>query len=240
MAQENRIALYPLDFQKRDLVLILPGGGYAYTSPRESLPVAEVFHKAGYHAAIYEYRNRIVRHPQTVEDGIAEALELRKTRYVDRIFLCGFSAGAHLALALLEAKPKLFKGAILAYPVVTADPRFSHADSIANLLGEDRSDARIKEVSLERHVKPSMAPVFLWTTIDDASVPVENSLKLLDALRKKKVPVEAHFFPSGRHGLSLATEATPFNGEDPVKFAAENRHVAEWVPLALEWLKTLK
>lgn len=240
MAQENRIALYPLDFQKRDLVLILPGGGYAYTSPRESLPVADVFHQAGYHAAIYEYRNQIVRHPRTVEDGIAEVTALRKTKYVNRIVLCGFSAGAHLALALLEAKPKLFKGAVLAYPVVTADPRFSHADSLAALLGEDRSEERLKEVSLERHVKPSMPPVFLWSTMDDESVPVENSLRLLDALRKKRIPVEAHFFPSGRHGLSLATGATPFNGEDPVRFAEENKHVAQWVSLALEWLKTLE
>lgn len=240
MAPMNRIALYPLDFQKRDLVLILPGGGYAYTSPRESLPVADVFHQAGFHAAIYEYRNRIVRHPETVEAGIEEVAGLRKTKYVDRIFLCGFSAGAHLALALLEAKPKLFKGAILAYPVVTADPRFSHEDSIANLLGDDVSPERRKEISLERHVKPSMPPVFLWTTMDDESVPVENSLRLLDALRKKRIPVEAHFFPSGRHGLSLATEATPFNGEDPKTFAEKNRHVSQWVPLALEWLKTLR
>jgi acetyl esterase/lipase len=235
----NRIVLYPLDFQKRDLILILPGGGYERTSPREAMPVVDLFHSAGYHAAIYEYRNEIIRYPEIIDRALEEVYALRKTRYIRRLVVLGFSAGGHLALWMLEKKPRWFKAGILAYPVVSADPEIRHAGSIFNLLGGEGDKETLRAVSLEKHVRPTMPPIFLWSTFDDAAVPIENSLWLLEAFRRKKVACEAHIFASGRHGLSLADETTPFEGEDPVTFANQNRTVAAWKDLCLAWLKRL-
>ena len=37
-------------------------------------------------------------------------------------------------------------------------------------------------------------PVFVWHTMEDKTVPVENTLLLLAALRRAGVPCEAHLF----------------------------------------------
>lgn len=47
------------------------------------------------------------------------------------------------------------------------------------------------------------APVFLLHAIDDASVPVENSLQLLTTLKAAAVPSEAHLFQEGGHGFGI-------------------------------------
>ena len=47
-------------------------------------------------------------------------------------------------------------------------------------------------------------PAFLWQTLDDELVPVENSILYTRACRKAGVPCELHLFRSGKHGLSLA------------------------------------
>lgn len=42
---------------------------------------------------------------------------------------------------------------------------------------------------------------FVWHTFDDNSVPLENSLLFVEALRKNNVKFEYHVFPDGCHGL---------------------------------------
>ena len=42
---------------------------------------------------------------------------------------------------------------------------------------------------------------FLLHAMDDASVPVENSLQLLTTLKAAAVPTEAHLFQEGGHGF---------------------------------------
>lgn len=50
-------------------------------------------------------------------------------------------------------------------------------------------------MSIERHIDAKTPPVFVWHTITDDCVPVENTLMLVDACKKAGVPVEAHLFP---------------------------------------------
>jgi dipeptidyl aminopeptidase/acylaminoacyl peptidase len=158
---------------------------------------------------------------------------------VGRLFLMGFSAGGHLALHLAEKRPTWFAGIVLAYPVVTTRAGMRHDGSIAALLGDDRSDRRLREVSLERHVPKAMPPVFVWHTMDDATVPVENTLRLVSELAKKRIPTEVHLYPRGTHGLALADETTPWDDGDPKAYAIENAHVASWFGLFASWLRTL-
>ncbi len=237
--EKNVLIPHFIDDRKRDAVFICPGGGYHFTSPREALPIVRRFQVLGCHAAVYEYRHEKLTHPDVIEEAIAFADSFRADPRVDRLFVIGFSAGGHLALHLAERRPAWFAGVILCYPVVTSDPRWEHHGSIDNLLGADKSEKRLKEVSLERHVPMRMPPVFVWHTMDDQGVPVENSLRLIAALRKKRIPVEAHLFPHGVHGLALADDTTPWDEGDPREYARLYAHVATWFPLLEAWLKTL-
>ena len=44
-----------LNIKERPLILICPGGAYAYTSDREAEPIALSFLAKGYHAAVLRY-----------------------------------------------------------------------------------------------------------------------------------------------------------------------------------------
>lgn len=238
--------------QARGLVLICPGGGYQFTSPREAEAVAMQFTSAGWHAAVLWYSVAPHRHPQPLLD-LSRAVCLIREQAADwqvdpqKIAVCGFSAGGHLTASLgvhwnkpyLSDTPGIQAGMnrpnalILAYPVITSG-EFRHAGSFQNLLGENSEPALLEEMSLERQVSDHTPPTFLWHTVDDLSVPVENSLMFAQALRKHQVPFELHIYPEGAHGLSLATEetATPILPPDP--------HVAGWMRLCLEWLARVK
>ena len=48
-----------------------------------------------------------------------------------------------------------------------------------------------------------VAPTVLIHALDDASVPPENSLQLLTALRAAEVVTEAHLFQEGGHGFGI-------------------------------------
>jgi acetyl esterase/lipase len=99
--------------------------------------------------------------------------------------------------------------AILSYPVITSG-EYAHKDSFKFLLGGDiydREDEEAKALldrySLEKHVKPTNPPCFVWQTETDNLVPVKNSYLYADALKAAGVKYEHITFPEGFHGLSI-------------------------------------
>ena len=70
---------------------------------------------------------------------------------------------------------------------------------------------------------------FLWHTVNDTSVPVENSLLFMQALRKWKIPCECHLFAEGVHGSSICKK----------EVRTANPQCAAWVELAAAWLEKL-
>lgn len=225
--------------QARPLVLVVPGGGYSHVSPREGDPVALRFLAAGYHAAVLHYsvgeQARDYR-PLAQVNGALAALRAHAAEWgicPDKIAVCGFSAGGHLALssAVLDLPdPALPAGQqrpdalILGYPVVSAGP-CAHRGSFVQLSGS-RDEASHLAFGLEDKITSRTPPVFVWHTMDDSTVPVENTLLLVSALRKAQVPCEAHLFPHGVHGLSVCTAEV----NTPLP------HAAHWFALACEWL----
>lgn len=222
--------------RRRPLVLVVPGGGYNHVSPREGDPVALQFAAAGYHTAVLTYSvDGGARDHQPLRQ-LNEALALLRAHaeewhiLPDKIAVCGFSAGGHLALssAVLDIPGETAQqrpdAVILGYPVITAG-EYAHRGSFAQLAGS--SDPAAQAVfTLEDKITPRTPPVFVWHTMEDQTVPVENTLLLLGALRRAGVPCEAHLFEKGVHGTSIST----------AEVDAADRHRGHWVQLCLEWL----
>ena len=88
--------------------------------------------------------------------------------------------------------------------------------------------------------------MFLWNTLEDGTVPPENSLLLAGALMRAGVSVEYHLFPLGRHALALADETTALSslpeGESP-EGAKTGEYMdpaaAMWTELAALWIRRL-
>ncbi|PKK93019.1 MAG: acetylesterase [Tenericutes bacterium HGW-Tenericutes-6] len=234
---ENYIKIIKKDDKKRPLLLILPGGGYMMTSEREALPVVEIFKSESFHQAIFYYRETQLYYPEILEEGHAFLKVLKALDFVSKLYIMGFSAGGHYAMMLSKAYPHLIEKTLLLYPVITSDKPYLHEGSFENLLGDHPDASLLEKVSLEKHIDQKLPPVFIMHTIDDLSVPVENSLRLIDALKKSHNYVEAHLYPTGRHGVSIATKDVAFIDMEPKAFIQSFGYLSEWTKLAKDFLR---
>ena len=230
---------------KRPAILVCPGGGYGFCSPREAEPIAMQYNAAGFHAFVLNYSVAPNKYPRALE-GVSKSIQLiRENADVwnvesGSIAVIGFSAGAHLAGSIgmfwnrepvkTQDESNRPNAVILAYPVVTSG-EFAHRGSFENLCGDNED--LIKEMSLENQVTGDTPPMFIWHTVADQSVPVENSLMLAGALRKKNIPFELHIYPEGAHGLSTATLDVGVDG------TGISSNVKGWVQLSVNWLNDL-
>ncbi|GEK06572.1 alpha/beta hydrolase [Schleiferilactobacillus harbinensis] len=234
----------------RPAVLIIPGGGYEFVSEREAEPVALKMIGLGYHAFILRYAVYPALYPVALRQAAHALLLIRQNAQawhigLQPIIVLGFSAGGHLAASLatmyaepvladLSDDPQLMRpdGVALAYAVLTAG-RYAHRGSIDHLLGDrDHDSQALAEVSPERHITPDTPPAFLWHTITDDLVPVENALQFTEKLHQNGVSAELHIYPRGGHGLSLGTAETAI----PNGYGIEPE-VASWPLLFDHWLQ---
>lgn len=215
------------DETDRPAMIVVPGGGYQVVSPSEGEIVALEFYRRGYNCFVLTYTTDILsRDPlghQPMEDLSRAIRMIRKYApklhiLENKLFLCGFSAGAHLCGCLCvhwrdieDVRPALQSfsnrpdAAILSYPVITGG-KSAHRGSFQTLLGKGCSHAELDYMSLEKQVRIDTPPCFLWQTADDDTVPVENSYLFAQALKAKGIRFAHHVFTQGIHGLSLANE----------------------------------
>ena len=221
----NVFAYLHTDSEKRDCMLVVPGGGYCMVVGHEAELPAMEFYNRGMNVFVLSYTTDITMSvplkKQPLNDISRAVRYLRKNaeRFnIDgkKLVICGFSAGAHVCGSLAvhfddvtDANPEYNAfsnrpdGVILSYPVITTG-EYTHADSIRALLGSEPSAEELEYFSLEKQVSESTPPCFLWQTQEDMLVPVENSYLFAMALRKKNVPFAHYVFPKGFHGLSIA------------------------------------
>ncbi len=204
-------------------ILIFPGGGYGGLAEHEGTGYAEFFAAHGITAYVLKYRlgSNGYRHPTMLNDA-ARALRMlrafakRDGRDPARIGVIGSSAGGHLASTLVthfdsgnpsatdpidreSSRPDL---GILCYPVISL-LEFAHSGSRKNLLGDKPDPELVKFLSSELQVTKDTPPCFLWHTIEDKSVPVENTLLFAAALRRVGGLPSVHIYEKGAHGLGL-------------------------------------
>jgi acetyl esterase/lipase len=228
-------------------LIVAPGGGYVrVVIDKEGFEVAHRMAAAGITVFVLRYRlpgegwDRAADAPlQDAQRAVRIVRAGARGFGIDpaRVAFMGFSAGGHVAASLatrfaegayapidaadaLSARPDL---SCPMYPVVTMDPAFAHVGSRETLLGPRPSPELEARYSPERHVTPQVPPTFLIHAWDDPSVPVENSLRYLAALRAQKVPAEAHLFAQGGHGFGIR--------------GARDKPAAAWPDLFLAWAR---
>jgi dipeptidyl aminopeptidase/acylaminoacyl peptidase len=86
---------------------------------------------------------------------------------------------------------------------------WTHELSRDLLLGKAPTEADVERRSTERHVDRATPPAFIVHAIDDSAVSVENSLRMMTALRDARRPVEAHFLQEGAHAFGVGYPGTP-------------------------------
>lgn len=206
-------------------VLVLPGGGYSFCSDREAEPVAFEFMAKGYNVFILRYSlKEHALFPTPLNDAITALKMIRdnsKVWYTDpeKIAVCGFSAGGHLAAALSTMSEEKPNACILGYPCILASTSHVLAHPVP---------------SLEQYVSEDTPPTYIVSAADDDVVPIENSLKYALALTENNVPYEMHIFSKGGHGFSTSTEVVTI--DERMDFVKDTRI---WIELCINWLKTI-
>ncbi len=237
------------DDQKRPCLLICPGGAYMMCSQREAEPIALHFLPDGYNVFVLNYSVAPHRFPAQILEVAAafDWISVHAERLhcdLSRTAIMGFSAGGHLATHYVNGRsfpevrahfPKVYRvaAALLCYPVITADPAYSHKKSFEFLLGAYPQGAEAERFSCEKLVTADTPPTFLWHTAADENVPVENTLLYAMALSRFEVPYELHIYPHGVHGLATADAQT--NNSLPPEAARDH----QWLTSARDWLATI-
>jgi acetyl esterase/lipase len=225
-------------------MVICPGGAYRFLAPHEGNDYALWLNQHGVTCFVLKSRlgSNGYRHPAMLNDAARAVRWVRAHAdefKIDpkRVGIIGSSAGGHLAATLLthfdagetnatdvierqSSRPDL---GILCYAVISMG-EFAHKGSKENLLGKNPPPELVQLLSNELQVTTNTPPCFIWTTFEDKTVPMENSLMFAAALRKNHVPFDLHIYQKGGHGMGLA---------DKPPFA----HPHPWAGDCLFWLK---
>jgi acetyl esterase/lipase len=224
-------------------VVVAPGGGYQHLAiQKEGEDVALWLNAHGVAAFVVKYRlGPKYHHP--VELGDAQrAIRMVRAHAAeygvaeDHVGMCGFSAGGHLtatagthfdagnaeAADVVDRQGSRPDFLILGYPVITLEGPEAHAASREHLLGDNPDPALVASLSAQNAVTKDTPPTFLFSTTDDKTVPVMNSVMFYEALVKAGVPAEMHLFQHGGHGAGLA---------------AANPQLSVWPDLLIKWMR---
>lgn len=228
----------------RPAVIICPGGAYEFRSDREADAPALAFLNMGLQVFVLHYTTGKDAGNKNPLTQLAASIQLVRENaqrwqiHPHKILVCGFSAGGHLAasMGVHWNDPEIMRrcgaqsaaqlrpdGLVLCYPVIHAGA-YAHETSIENV---SRNCPEPREYwSLETQVTAQTPPAFLWHTMTDDVVPVENSFLFARQLHQNGVPCEAHFFEQGAHGMSTATQEVD----------TASRAIHSWLSLCQTWL----
>jgi acetyl esterase/lipase len=208
--------------------LVFPGGSYLRLSfTTEGTDICEWLNSVGMTCVLVKYRVPEDGHyPANVEnlEDAQQAMRITRAHAAEweidphKVGVIGFSAGAHLAVAL-STHPD-FQGTKVAASSADARPDFQmviYPGWLNNPAGEGSVDPALAPTL-------SVPPTFLVQAENDYTAHVENVLIYFEALKNAKVPAELHVYTLGGHGFGMGAKELPISG---------------WTGLAETWLKTI-
>ncbi len=245
-----RLDYYPATEPTGAAVVVAPGGGYVRIAiDKEGVDIGRWLSDRGVAVFVLTYRLPGDGWDDAGFAAVADAQRaMRWVRFhadrfpIDpqRVGLIGFSAGGHVAASVmaddqtarypgrdpidaLPLRPDFFG---LFYPVLDMSEPLAHAVSKKAIFDASRLAPSEAETlfSPNRRVPKAPPPTFLCCALDDPSVPPENTLAMIQALRAQGGRLEAHLFERGGHGFGIRkTTGLP---------------VSAWPELLLAWIRS--
>lgn len=261
----NNSQEYNVD-KKRPLVLVIPGGGYAFTSDREAEPIALKFNSIGLHAAVlwYTVKDQVENVPHNSLIEAAQAIKAIRENGddwfvdLDNIIVCGFSAGGHLALQIatrwhedwlcemLGTTSDMLKVnlAIPCYPAVKAKPFAKDDYGFAHQLIEKPNLANVRFFGT---VSPSQEDVERYNVlnyVDENTPPMfiwhtfEDVLVDVDNSLELALKLRKSNIPFELHVFEKGEHGLALCDRTTArKESHHNSHVIHWFELCEEWLR---
>jgi acetyl esterase/lipase len=210
-------------------VVVFPGGSYRVLAiDLEGTEVCDWLTSIGVSCALLKYRvpdsGPLPKSAAALEDaqravGMVRAHAAEWQIDPQRVGVLGFSAGAHLAVALSTHFDKRLYDSIDAADQMSCRPDFAVIVYPGYLASSEQNFAANPEI----HVTDKTPPTFIVQTEDDP-VHVENSTVYFLELKQAKVPVEMHLYAQGGHGYGLRRTELPVTG---------------WPALVEKWMGTI-
>jgi acetyl esterase/lipase len=223
--------------------IVCPGGGYRNLAAHEGEPFAKWLASQGIAAFVLKYRLTTDGYhvPAALLDA-ARAMRVVRSHAAEwgidakRIGMIGSSAGGHLTATLItqfdagkpdaedpiervSSRPDL---AVLCYAFILFDvPKPEREEQF---LGPNATPEQKQMLSPRLNVRKDTPVTFIWQTVEDDKVPVDNAFAFATALREKGVRFDLHLYQKGRHGIGLGSKEF-----DPEKMHPWTKDCAFWL-----------
>lgn len=230
---------------KRGMV-ICPGSAYLHCARIETEGVAMKLLAMDFNVFVITYSCSPLHYPLQILEVAAlyDLLDKNSQEWnidIEKTGILGFSAGGHLAAHYSNQyqceeikahfntvhKPWM---SVLCYSVLSADPNIRHQGSFEHLLGHTPTAEEVERFSCENMVSADTPKTFMWHTVGDQSVPVQNSLRYAEALSNNGIAYTLHVYPYGRHGLSTVDKMTQETVDEKAAYAHD------WLSQFEKWL----
>ena len=232
--------------ERRPGMLVCPGGGYWFCSPREAEIIAFRFLSEGFNCFVLDYTIQAKYPVPHLDLGLAISYIREHENEFDllpnSLSIVGFSAGGHLVGSYgylykeiakeLNKEEQLLKpfSIVMGYPVITSSPIYSHKGTFEIITGNN--EELMEKMDIIKHIEKDYPPTFIWTTKDDEAVPSMNSVLMDESLTKSNVKHQFVLFESGWHGASLANRSC-YQKEN---ITAKMKDIRDWASLAADFI----
>jgi dipeptidyl-peptidase-4 len=137
-----------------------------------------------------------------VEDQVTGVRYLRSLPYIDpeRIGIYGWSYGGYMTLMCMLRAPDLFRAGVAVAPVT--DWKLYDTHYTERYMGHPQENADgYADSSALTHVEKLRGKLLLVHGMADDNVLFQNSVLLMDALQRARIPFDMMAYPGKKHGI---------------------------------------